>query len=45
MPDIILFNLQNNNGICDTTFLEFGFCQSFGDVSCGTKEFIEYEME
>lgn len=45
MPDIILFNLQNNNWVCDTTFLEFGFCQSLGDVCRGTKKFIEYEKE
>lgn len=45
MPDNILVNLQNTNEVCDTTFLEFGFCRSFGDVSCEMKEFIEYEKE
>lgn len=44
MPDIFLFKLQNNNRVYYPIFLEFWFCQNFGDVSSRIKEFIEYKM-
>lgn len=39
-----LFNLQNH-GVHYSMFLKFWFCQIFGDVSSGIKEFIDYEIE
>lgn len=45
MPDIFLDNLQNNNRVYYPIFLEFWFCQNFGDISSRIKEFIEYKME
>lgn len=46
MRDVILFNLQNNNGVYYSIFWEFWFCQTCQDTEMyplGIREFIEYK--